>query len=83
MVDAITARIFVAVAYTQSDIDTLRAAIATGALEVTFGAGPDQRTVRWRTLAEMRSVLAEMETAVNGASVTPSPRVSYASHQRD
>ena len=52
-------------AYTQSDIDTLRAAIATGATLVRFGSGPDSREVRYRSLADMRSILADMIAEVS------------------
>lgn len=47
-------------AFTQTDIDALKAAIATGALEVEFGAGPDKRKVRYRNLADMKETLALM-----------------------
>lgn len=69
-------------AWTQADIDTLKAAMATGALEVEFGAGPDRRVARYRNLADMRSLLAQMEAKVNGGS-TVSPRFVYAAHSRD
>ena len=46
--------------YTQGDIDKLRAAIAKGASEVRIG----EEQVKFRSLAEMRSLLAEMEAAV-------------------
>ncbi|MFZ5715765.1 MAG: phage head-tail joining protein [Bradyrhizobium sp.] len=67
--------------YTQDDIAALTAAIATGASEVTFGSGPDRRTVVYRSLAEMRSLLAEMIVAVQPAA--QAPRVSYIRHTRD
>ncbi len=54
-------------AWTQSDIDTLKAAIATGATLVRFGAGPDSREVRYRSLAEMNELLSKMEAEVNPA----------------
>lgn len=54
-------------AWTQTDIDTLKAAIATGATLVRFGSGPDSREVRYRSLAEMRDILAQMEAEVNPA----------------
>lgn len=52
-------------AYTQTDIDTLKAAIATGATLVKFGAGPDSREVRYRSLSEMESVLSKMQAEVS------------------
>ncbi len=49
--------------YTQEDIDKLRSAIAKGASQVKIG----EEQVTFRSLAEMRSLLAEMEAAVAGA----------------
>ncbi len=49
--------------YTQDDITKLRSAIAKGASQVRIG----EEQVTFRSLAEMRSLLAEMETAVAGA----------------
>lgn len=68
-------------AYTLDDIDTLRAAIATGARRVKFGSGPDAREVEYRTLSEMQAVLAQMV-----AEVTPQARkvsTSFVAHCRD
>ncbi len=68
-------------AYTQDDIDALKSAIASGALRAKFGSGPDSREIEYRSLADMRSVLAEMV-----AEVSPSGRfspVSFAEHTRD
>ena len=48
------------IGYTQADIDTLRAAIATGATRVRFGAGPDSREVTYRDLAQMKEILGDM-----------------------
>lgn len=45
--------------YTQEQVDALRAAIATGALEVQQG----QERVRYRSLAEMERVLATAEAS--------------------
>ncbi len=47
-------------AYTQTHIDALKEAIATGALEVEFGTGTERRRIKYRSLAEMRSTLADM-----------------------
>jgi len=51
-------------AFTQSDIDTLRQAIATGARRVRYADGRD---VEYRTYAEMRLVLTDMEAEVAGS----------------
>ena len=49
--------------YSQSDVDRLRAAIAKGASQLKIG----EEQVTFRTLAEMRSLLAEMEASVSGS----------------
>lgn len=48
------------VTYTQTEIDTLRAACASGVLTVSY-SGPPARTVTYQSLAEMRKQLAAME----------------------
>ena len=68
-------------AYSQSDIDTLKKAMATGALECAFGAGPDRRLVKYRSLAEMERQLANMTAEVSPPAT--SARVSYVQHGRD
>lgn len=67
-------------AYTQDDIDALKAAIASGARRVKFGSGPDSREVEYRSLADMRATLADMLAEMSPA--RPSP-VSYVEHFRD
>ena len=49
--------------WTQADIDTLKAAVASGVLTVTFD-GPPRRSVTYQSAAEMRSLLAEMRADV-------------------
>ena len=51
--------------YTQDDISRLRSAIAKGALQLRMG----EAQVIYRSLNEMRSVLAEMEASVGGAPI--------------
>ena len=69
-------------AYTQDDINALKAAIASGARKVKFGSGPDSREVEYRTLADMRATLAEMTAEISP--VAPQPiRTSFVSHSRD
>lgn len=52
-------------AFTQSDIDALKAAIATGALRARYADG---REVQYRSLAEMRETLGLMrDEAANGS----------------
>lgn len=52
--------------YTQTQVDALRAAIATGALEVQNG----QERVKYRSLSEMRRVLADAEASLAGPAQT-------------
>jgi hypothetical protein len=52
---------------------TLRTAIASGVLTVTY-SGPPSRTVTHHSLREMRELLAEMVADVDGAAGT---RQSY------
>ena len=60
----------VAVTYTQEEIDTLKAAIVSGVLSVTY-AGPPSRTVTYQSLEQMAKQLARMEVVVAAASETP------------
>ena len=55
-----------AMTWTQQEIDELRAAIASGIVEVTY-SGPPSHTVKYHSLVEMRSLLAEMTRQVSGA----------------
>lgn len=60
-------------AWTQADIDSLKSAIASGALTVRF----KDRTVTYRSLAEMREILAMMT-----AEVRPRPKAGLAGFSR-
>lgn len=51
-------------AWTEAERDTLKAAVASGVLEVTYD-GPPRRSVTYQSLKEMRELLAEMERALN------------------
>lgn len=68
-------------AYTQTHIDALKEAIATGALEIEFGTGTERRHIKYRSLAEMQSTLDRMLAEVSPASVRPA--TSFAEHVRD
>lgn len=57
-------RSYAAVTWTQQDVDALRAAIASGQLLVRSG----DRSIQYRSLSEMRSILAEMEREIAGQS---------------
>jgi hypothetical protein len=50
-----------AMAWSQEDIDKLKAAIASGILSVTFD-GPPRRSITYQSLREMRDLLAEMQS---------------------
>lgn len=45
--------------YSQQQIEALKKAIALGALEVRYADG---RTVKYRSLAEMKAILSDMES---------------------
>jgi hypothetical protein len=49
-------------AWSQTDIDNLRAAIASGQVIVRSG----DRSIQYRSLAEMRDLLAQMESEIAG-----------------
>jgi hypothetical protein len=68
-------------AYTQDDIDALKAALASGARRVKFGSGPDSREVEYFTRAEMIAQLDDMTKEVSPATVVP--RVSFVRHCRE
>jgi hypothetical protein len=54
-------------AWTQTDIDALKTAIGTGLTTVMYSDGSQ---MQYRSLAEMREILAGMEAEVSGASVS-------------
>lgn len=54
-------------AYSQQDVDALKAAIASGARDVQYS---DNSRITYRSLDEMREILAGMEAEVAGASVS-------------
>ncbi|NEW96635.1 hypothetical protein [Rhodopseudomonas sp. BR0G17] len=68
-------------AYTQDDIDTLKAALATGARIVEFGSGADRRKVEYFSRADMLAQLDDMVKEVSPNSAAP--RVSFVRHCRD
>lgn len=53
--------------WTQTDIDTLKAAVASGVLQVRYD-GPPARMVQYQSLREMRELLASMVADVAAAS---------------
>lgn len=64
--------------WTQTDLDAINEAIATGASKVRFADG---REVTYRGLADMRSVRDEIAQAIGRTVDTP--RVTFASFTRD
>jgi len=68
-------------AYTQGDLDNLKAAIATGARRVKFGAGPDSREVEYRSLDDMKATQSLIESELSAAA--PFRAVTFAEHSRD
>lgn len=59
--------------WTSDDVTALRAAVASGVLSVSYD-GPPKRMITYHSLAEMRSLLADMIADVGDAAGT---RASY------
>jgi hypothetical protein len=66
-------------AYTQQQINDLRAAIASGQLIVRSG----DRSIQYRSLSELRSVLAEAEAELAGRPTGLQLGRNLASFRRD
>jgi len=66
-------------AFTQTDRDTVAAALATGAKTVQFSDG---RRVEYQTGADLRATLAAIDAELAGASASATPRVAYSSIYR-
>ncbi len=56
--------------YTIEQRDALRAALARGEHRVSFG----DRSIQYRSVAELQAALREVEAAINDAAGTPRPR---------
>jgi hypothetical protein len=54
-------------AWTQDDVDAIKAALATGARDVQYSDGS---RVSYRSEAEMMSIMKRMQAEVAGSSVT-------------
>ncbi len=54
-----------AITFTAEEIEQLRAAVVSGVLEVEYD-GPPKRRVKYQTLAEMRDLLASMDSSSGG-----------------
>ena len=59
--------------WTQTDVDSLKVAISSGILTVSY-AGPPARTITYQSLSEMRKLLADMVADVE---TTAGRRSSY------
>ena len=57
-------------AYTQSDLDALSAALIGGIQEVTYADG---RKIRYQTLADMRALRNDMKSEIAAAAAKASP----------
>lgn len=66
-------------AFSQDDIDALKAALATGARKVVYRSSGEEREVTYRDQAEMERTLQMMEDALNPTGRT---RVTVARHNR-
>lgn len=62
-------------AWTQADIDTLKAAMAKGVRSVTFG----DQSLTFHSLDEQRTLLALMQREVNTAAGKPTTRYAVTS----
>lgn len=67
--------------WTQSDIDRLKAMIASGAKETTFVSGDTSRKVVLHSLSDMRRLLDDMISEVSASSQPP--RVIITEYSRD
>ena len=68
-----------ALAFSQDDIDALKAAISTGARKVVYRSSGEEREVTYRDQSEMERALQMMEDALNPTAKT---RVTVARHNR-
>ena len=59
--------------WSQAELDALKSAIAKGEKRVSFG----DRSVEYRSLAEMIQALGMMQAEVDAASATERPRQRY------
>ena len=57
--------------YNQTQLDTLRNALASGHLKVKY----NDMTVEYRSLAEMKNLIATMETDIASSSLNAKPPV--------
>jgi hypothetical protein len=65
-------------AYTQTDADTLRAAIASGVRRVSF----ENKTVEYQDMSAMRAALKDIQAELDAAAGTTRSRVILVQHDR-
>ena len=65
-------------AYSQTDADTLRVAIASGVRRVTF----ENKTVEYQDLSAMRSALRDIQAEIDQAAGTAKSRIILVQHDR-
>lgn len=72
-----------ATTWTQADIDTLKAAVASGILMVRYD-GPPARTITYQSLREMRDLLASMQAdvAASAGGATAGARYRFVSTRK-
>lgn len=73
----------VTMAYTQSDIDALKKAMATGVKRVVFVSGETRREQEFHSLADMQTLLDRMEAEVADNTAGNSGGPAYFAHSRD
>jgi hypothetical protein len=66
-------------AFTQTDIDALKKAMALGLRSAEFRSGDTTRKQEFRSLREMEQLLARMERDIG----TAAPATIYVQHSRD
>jgi hypothetical protein len=66
-------------AFTQSQLDALEAAIASGTLEVRYG----EKSVRYQSTADMIKARDLIRDGLSANSPTPKTRASFASFIKD
>jgi len=67
--------------FTNQQLAALREAYAQGVTRVRYGSGDNTKEVEYRSLKEMRELIAHLEGTIEGQS-TATPRFSLTSHRR-
>lgn len=64
--------------YTSTDLANLKAALATGAEDVQIG----DRKIRYRSVAEIKKLIKEIQEDLEGASTTTSANLIQATYRK-